>query len=152
YLKGLALYPNDNLFRERLMWLYVDQGRTADLKPLLTTWKARARQDRTLWLPFASASQMLGRGNEALAWYRMYLKKNPDDWLGQAAYADALQGAGYLDMAQRVRFRLLRSLQSEQVKPASQHSAVWLRLMASSYSPRMAEQKALQWQDGSPAM
>src|SRR5690606_18689266 len=113
YLKGLALYPNDNLFRERLMWLYVDQGRTADLKPLLTTWKARARQDRTLWLPFASASQMLGRGNEALAWYRMYLKKNPDDWLVQAAYADALQGAGYLDMAQRLRFRLLRSPQSE---------------------------------------
>lgn len=152
YLKGLALYPDDNLFRERLMWLYVDQGRTADLKPLLTTWRARARQDRTLWLPFASASQMLGRGSEALAWYRMYLKKSPDDWLVQAAYADALQSAGYMDMAQRLRFKLLRSPESEQVKPSAQHYAVWLRLMASSYSPRMAEQKALQWQDGSPAM
>jgi hypothetical protein len=57
--------PDDNLFRERLMWLYVDQGNTAELKPLLTQWKARAREDRILWLPFASASQMLGRDSGA---------------------------------------------------------------------------------------
>jgi predicted Zn-dependent protease len=152
YLLGLSRYPDDNLFRERLMWLYVDQGNTAALKPLLTEWKAQAREDRILWLPFASASQMLGRDSEALAWYRMYLKSSPNDWLVRAAYADALDSAGYQDAAQRLRLKLLRSPEAEDIRPTSQRYAIWLRLMSSSYSPAKAQQEVLKWKDGSPAM
>ncbi|MDZ5433345.1 tetratricopeptide repeat protein [Pseudomonas fluorescens] len=152
YQEGLTRFPDDNLFRERLMWLYVDQGNTAELKPLLTKWKARAREDRILWLPFASASQMLGRDSEALAWYRLYLKTSPHDWLVQAAYADALDSAGYQDAAQRLRLKLLRSPEGENLQPSSQRYGIWLRLMASSYSPKKAQQEVLKWKDGSPAM
>ncbi|WP_448106263.1 tetratricopeptide repeat protein [Pseudomonas azerbaijanoccidentalis] len=152
YQEGLTRFPDDNLFRERLMWLYVDQGNTAELKPLLTKWKAQAREDRILWLPFASASQMLGRDSEALAWYRMYLKSGPQDWLVQAAYADALDNAGYQDAAQRLRLKLLRSPEGENLQPSSQRYGIWLRLMASSYSPKKAQQEVLKWKDGSPAM
>lgn len=152
YLLGLSRFPDDNLFRERLMWLYVDQGNTAKLKPLLTQWRAQAREDRLLWLPFASASQMLGRDSEALAWYRMYLKSSPNDWLVRAAYADALDSAGYQDAAQRLRLKLLRSPEGENIQPSSQRYAIWLRLMASSYSPAKAQQEVLKWKDGSPAM
>jgi tetratricopeptide (TPR) repeat protein len=152
YLLGLSRFPDDNLFRERLMWLYVDQGNTAALKPLLTEWKPQARQDRILWLPFASASQMLGRDTEALAWYRMYLKTSPQDWLVRAAYADALESAGYQDAAQRLRLKLLRSPEGENIQPSSQRYAIWLRLMASSYSPAKAQQEVAKWKDGSPAM
>lgn len=152
YLLGLSHYPDDNLFRERLMWLYIDQGNTAGLKPLLTKWRGQARNDQVLWLAFASASQMFSRDSEALAWYRMYLKNNPQDWLVQAAYADALYNAGYQDAAQRLRLKLLRSPEGENLQPASQRYATWLRLMASSYSPRMAQREVLKWKDGSPAM
>ncbi|MFJ7284886.1 tetratricopeptide repeat protein [Pseudomonas sp. NPDC099000] len=152
YLLGLSRFPDDNLFRERLMWLYVDQGNTAALKPLLTEWKPQARQDRILWLPFASASQMLGRDAEALAWYRMYLKTSPQDWLVRAAYADALESAGYQDAAQRLRLKLLRSPEGENIQPSSQRYAIWLRLMTSSYSPAKAQQEVAKWKDGSPAM
>lgn len=152
YLSGLARFPYDNLFRERLMWLYVDQGRVEQLKPLLSQWRTQARQDRTLWLPFASASQMLGRNSEALAWYRLYLKGSPNDWLVQAAYADALDGAGYQDAAQRLRLKLLRSPEGDNLQPQSPRYGIWLRLVASSYSPRKAQQQVLKWQDGSPAM
>ena len=152
YLEGLSRFPDDNLFRERLVWLYVDKGNTAKLKPLLSQWRTQARGDRILWLPFASASQMLGRDSEALAWYRMYLKSNPEDWLAQAAYADALYSAGYQDAAQRLRLKLLRSPEGENLKPSSQRYTTWLRLMASSYSPRKAQQELLKWKDGSPAM
>ncbi|MFU2327314.1 tetratricopeptide repeat protein [Pseudomonas sp. NFX98] len=152
YKEGLERFPDDNLFRERLMWLYVDEGNTAELKPLLTKWKAQAREDRILWLPFASASQMLGRDSEALAWYRMYLKSSPNDWLVQAAYADALDSAGYQDAAQRLRLKLLRSPEGENLQPSSQRYGIWLRLMASSYSPKKAQQEVLKWKDGSPAM
>lgn len=152
YLLGLSRFPDDNLFRERLVWLYVDQGNTGKLKPLLTQWRAQARADRILWLPFASASQMLGRDSEALAWYRMYLKTSPNDWLVRAAYADALDSAGYQDAAQRLRLKLLRSPEGENVQPSSQRYAIWLRLMASSYSPGKAQQEVSKWKDGSPAM
>ncbi|CAI8876369.1 polysaccharide biosynthesis protein PelB [Pseudomonas sp. IT-P100] len=152
YLSGLSRYPNDNLFRERLMWLYIDRGNTAALKPLLTRWRSQARNDQTLWLAFASASQIFGRDSEALAWYRMYLKNNSQDWLVQAAYADALYSAGYQDAAQRLRLKLLRSPEGENLQPSSQRYTTWLRLMASSYSPRAAQREVLKWKDGSPAM
>ncbi len=152
YLQGLALYPDDNLFRERLMWLYVDQGNTTELKPLLTQWKSYARSDQALWLAFASASQMLGRDSESLAWYRMYLKNNQQDWLVQAAYADALYSAGYEDAAQRLRLKLLRSPEAQNLAPSGQRYTTWLRLMSSSYSPRKAQQELLKWKDGSPSM
>ncbi|WP_025858573.1 tetratricopeptide repeat protein [Pseudomonas sp. CHM02] len=152
YLLGLSRYPNDNLFRERLTWLYVDQADTAKLKPLLTKWRAYAREDRLLWLPFASASQLLGRDAEALAWYRLYLKLSPNDWLVQAAYADALETSGYQDAAQRLRLKLLRSPEADNLQPSSQRYAIWLRLMSSSYSPRKAQQELLKWKDGSPSM
>lgn len=152
YLLGLSHYPNDNLFRERLMWLYVDQGNTAALKPLLTQWRGQARNDQVLWLAFASASQMFGRDSEALAWYRLYIKNNSQDWLVQAAYADALYSAGYQDAAQRLRLKLLRSPDGENLQPSSQRYATWLRLMASSYSPGTAQREVLKWKDGSPAM
>ncbi|PIB51470.1 biofilm formation protein PelB [Pseudomonas sp. 2588-5] len=152
YLLGLSRYPNDNLFRERLTWLYVDQADTAKLKPLLTKWRAYAREDRLLWLPFASASQLLGRDAEALAWYRLYLKLSPNDWLVQAAYADALETSGYQDAAQRLRLKLLRNPEADNLQPSSQRYAIWLRLMSSSYSPRKAQQELLKWKDGSPSM
>ncbi|KTB59911.1 tetratricopeptide repeat protein [Pseudomonas sp. MAFF 301514] len=152
YLLGLSRYPDDNLFRERLTWLYVDQADTAKLKPLLAKWRASARADRLLWLPFASASQLLGRDAEALAWYRLYLKLSPNDWLVQAAYADALDTSGYQDAAQRLRLKLLRSPEADNLQPSSQRYAIWLRLMSSSYSPQKAQQELLKWKDGSPSM
>lgn len=152
YRQGLELYPNDNLFRERLLWLYVDLGRSNELKPLLQQWRAIARRDSTLWLPFAAANQQLGRSRESLAWYRMYLKRNDVDWLVQAAYADALESAGQVDRAQRLRLRLTREITPERVAATPQGYATWLRLLSSSYSSRKARGQALQWQDGSKPM
>lgn len=152
YRLGLSRFPDDSTFRERLLWLYMDLGRTAQLKPLLQQWRSLARSDSTLWLPFASASQMLGRDSEALAWYRLYLAANPDDWLVQAAYADALAGAGYTDSAQRLRLKLTREVTPELIKATPQSYATWLRLLASSYSSHKALKQAMQWQDGSRPM
>ena len=152
FLLGRSRYPDDDLFRERMIWLYVDQGNTEKLKPLLAKWRAYAREERLLWLPFASANQLLSRDAEALAWYRMYLKLTPDDWLVQAAYADALDTVGYQDTAQRLRLKLLRSPQVTELQPSSQRYAIWLRLLSSSYSPRKAQQELLKCKDGSPSM
>lgn len=152
YRLGLSRYPDDNLFRERLLWLYVDLGSKAELKPLLQQWRSLARSDSSLWLPFASASQLIGRNTEALAWYRLYLQANPQDWMVQAAYADALDEAGSADSAQRLRLKLNREVTPEQIRATPQGYTTWLRLLASSYSSRKAQQQAMQWQDGSKPM
>lgn len=152
YKAGLARFNGDNLFRERLLWLYIDQNRTSDIEPLLHQWRQAARNDNLLWLPFAGASQILGRTSESLAWYRLYLKANPQDWLVQAGYADALEAGGYTDAAQRLRLKLTHSVDLQPGLESPQRYSMWLRLMASSYSSRLAQNKALNWQDGSPAM
>ncbi|MCR3806503.1 tetratricopeptide repeat protein, partial [Pseudomonas aeruginosa] len=99
YREALVRFPGENLVRERLLWFYIDRGRRDSLAPLLAQWHGLALRDSTLWLPFASASLLLERNDQALAWFRLYLKSNPSDWLVQAAYADALDASGYQDKA-----------------------------------------------------
>ncbi|MPQ67664.1 MULTISPECIES: tetratricopeptide repeat protein [unclassified Pseudomonas] len=152
YRLGLSRFPDDNTFRERLLWLYVDLGRSSEIKPLLQQWRALARSDSSLWLPFAAASQLVGRNTEALAWYRLYLQANAGDWMVQAAYADALEGAGYAESAQRLRLKLDREVTPEQIRATPQGYSTWLRLLASSYSSRKALNQAMQWRDGSKPM
>lgn len=152
YRQGLVRFPADSQFRERLLWLFVDQGRTAELPLLLEQWRAQARRDSRLWLPFAAASQMLGRHDEALAWYRRYLQGNTQDWLIQAAYADALEASGRFEQAQRLRRVLVGSFRKTPGEEAPQRYGTWLRMLASSHSHQAASRTALKWQDGSPAM
>ncbi|MBQ0743392.1 MAG: tetratricopeptide repeat protein [Pseudomonas sp.] len=162
YRSALALYPNNALVRERLMWFFIDHRRTADLPLMTHRWRAFARRNGNMWLPFAAANQMLGRHEEALAWYRMHLRANPYDWLARAAYVDGLEAAERFDLAQRLRHQLVREFESrpgdganmvfESPEAAPQRYAVWLRLLASSHSGLRSERQAMQWQDGSPAM
>lgn len=153
YLRGLKRFPQESVFRERLLWLYIEQGRSTALAPLLQQWRSAARHDSSLWLPFASASQMLNRNSEALAWYRLYLAAKPDDWLVRAAYADALEMAGYADSAQRLRTQLTKTFQQgETAVETPQRYGTWLRLLAASHSGKKAGQQAMRWQDGSQPM
>ena len=152
YRQALSLFPGQSLFRERLLWLYIDQGRRAELPALLQQWRGLARQDSVLWLPFASASLLLNRTEQALAWYRLYLRTNPDDWLVQAAYADALDSGGYADAAQRVRRGLLVKVDQRQLAGAIAPYRVYLRLVSSSRSARSALNQAWRWQDGTQMM
>lgn len=150
YEQGLQQFPDSNLLRERLLWLYLDQGQLDRLKPLVTQWRDLAREDKLLQLPMASAHLALGNTRQALAWYRLYLRAQPGDWLVQAAYADALDSAGYQDSALRLRHRLLRGQGHE--RPAPERLPTWVRLIANTRSPAQAQRQAWIWQDGSPAM
>ncbi|GGD05879.1 tetratricopeptide repeat protein [Halopseudomonas salina] len=162
YRSALARYPGSPLVRERLMWFFIDHRRTADLPLMTHRWRAFARRNGNMWLPFAAANQMLGRHEEALAWYRMHLRANPYDWLARAAYVDGLEAAERFDLAQRLRHQLVEEFETrpgdaprmafESPEVAPQRYAVWLRLLAASHSGLRSEKQAMQWQDGSPAM
>ncbi len=152
YRIGLERFPDQYLFHERLLWHLIDQQRVADMPMLLARWHQAARHVGALWLPFATANQMLQRNEQALGWFGLYLRANKDDWVAQAAYADALDAAGRSDQAYRLRGVLMQRMQEQPPGDSPQQYAVWLRLLAASTSSLQAQQQAMRWRDGSPAM
>ncbi|SDS01675.1 Tetratricopeptide repeat-containing protein [Halopseudomonas xinjiangensis] len=152
YRIGLERFPHDYVFHESLLWHLIDRQRVAELPTLLARWNQAAKRVGALWLPFATANQMLQRHEQALAWFRLYLRANADDWLVQAAYADALDAAGRSDQAYRLRGALVQRLDGHALSASPERYAVWLRLLAATNSPLDAQQQAMRWRNGSSAM
>ena len=152
YRLGLERFPRDYRFHERYLWFLIERQRVAELPTLLGRWQSAAKHVGALRLPFATANQLLQRHDQALAWFRLYLRTNADDWVAQAAYADALEAAGRSEQAYRLRQVLMRQLQTQSMHESPERYAVWLRLLTASTSSLQAQQLATRWRDGSPAM
>ena len=152
YRQALERFPDDDRFRERLLWLLIDQNRQVELATLLRDWQGRARDSDVLWLPFGSGLVLLGQAEEGLVWYRRYLAAHPQDWLVQAAYADALDAAGHQDAALRLRKMVTPHLAGDELPATPERYATYLRLLTSLRGPQAALAQARAWQDGSPSM
>ncbi|WP_310121966.1 tetratricopeptide repeat protein [Pseudomonas oryzihabitans] len=152
YRQALEHFPDDDRFRERLLWLLIDQNRQVELATLLRDWQGRARDSDVLWLPFGSGLVLLGQAEEGLVWYRRYLAAHPQDWLVQAAYADALDAAGHQDAALRLRKVVTPHLAGDELPATPERYTTYLRLLTSLRGPQAALAQARAWQDGSPSM
>lgn len=152
YEQALSRFPAQNVFREQLLWLYIDQGRRADVERALGKWQSIARADGIMWLPFASANLMLNRTERALGWLKYYLQANPDDLLANATYADVLDAAGYSEASLRLRSKLLKQMQAQSLPTNPEDLKTYLRLLASTQSLNAASMQAAQARDGSKAM
>ncbi len=152
YRQAIERFPDDDRFRERLLWLLIDQNRQVELAALLRDWKGRARDSEVLWLPFGGGLVLLGQAEEALGWYRRYLDAHAQDWLIQAAYADALDAAGHQDAALRLRKVVTPHLAGDELPATPERYATYLRLLSSLRGPQAALAQARAWQDGSPSM
>ncbi|HCP54115.1 MULTISPECIES: tetratricopeptide repeat protein [Pseudomonas] len=152
YAQALSRFPEQNIYREQLMWLYIEQGRREDIQQSLAKWQMIARADGIMWLPFASANLMLNRNERALGWLKLYLQGNPNDLLANATYADALDSAGYKDASLRLRTRLLKQLQEQPLPAEPETLRTYLRLLSSSQSPGAASLQAAQGRGDSKAM
>lgn len=149
-LQAIELYPSSNLFRERLLWLYIDTNQREPIKMLLAKWQKLAEQDGNLWLAFAAANQLLNRSTESIAWYQRHITLNPSDWLAQAAFADALESAEYFESALIQRRALLNTPILNRASEANYRT--WLNLLAANYGQKTANDQALAWQDGTQSM
>lgn len=152
YLEALARFPETGEFRPQLLWHYIDQGQREPLASLLRQWQNLALKRSALWLPFASANLLLNRSDQALRWFDLYLELNPDDSLVQAAYADALESAGYLDRALRLRRHVLHTIEMPMRGADVAQYQTYLRLMSASGAGAAADELALRWRDGSRPM
>lgn len=149
YLQAVSLFPHTGTFREQLLWHYIDHAQRDALAPLLQQWEPLARKQSGLWLPFASANLMLNRNDQALRWFDLYLRKDSNDALVQAAYADALDSAGYADRALRLRRHVLRNFEMPLVGADLALYQTYLRLLTSGGARMAAGELALRWSDGS---
>ena len=149
-LQALEMYPQNHLFRERLLWLYVETHQRESVKKLLSQWYGLAENDDRFWLVFAAANQLLNRGPESLAWYQRYLTLNPSDVLVKAAFADALEAAEYFDAALIQRRALLDMPLPDRATLVQYRT--WLNLLAANYGQKSAQAQALAWQDGTPSL
>lgn len=152
YEQALRRFPTQNIYREQLLWLYIAQGRHEDVEQSLNKWQSIARADGIMWLPFASANLMLNRTERALAWFKLYLQANPDNLLVNAAYADALEGAGYQEAALRLRSKLLKQMQAQTLPADPDTLRTYLRLLGSAQSQNAATAQATKLAGGSKAM
>lgn len=151
YRRALATYPDDTALQERFLWFLLDRGNQPELDRYIRAWRSKARTTSTLWLPYAAANQALGRWDEALAWYQLYLRSNPSSLVVQASYVDALEAAGRHDQAFHFRRVLIDQHRQPAVVATPDDYATYLRLVAVA-SPRQAQELAALRQDGSPAM
>ncbi|SNS52605.1 tetratricopeptide repeat protein [Pseudomonas segetis] len=152
YAQALKRFPTENIYRQQLLWLYIDQGRHEDIERALNKWQSIARADGIMWLPFASANLMLNRTERALAWLKLYLQANPDDLLANASYADALDSAGYQEAALRLRSKLLKQMQTQTLPADPDTLRIYLRLLASAQSQHAASAQAARMAGDSKAM
>ncbi|WP_407293260.1 tetratricopeptide repeat protein [Stutzerimonas zhaodongensis] len=152
YIEALARFPESGEFRPQLLWHYIDQGQQAALGPLLRQWQSLAVKRSALWLPFANANLLLNRSAQALHWFDLYLQLNPDDHLVQAAYADALESAGYSDRALRLRRHVLRNIGMPMRGADPAQYQTYLRLMTAAGASAAGSELAQRWRDGSRPM
>lgn len=148
--QGITLYPTENLFRDRLLWLYIDTNQREQVKAVLVDWQSIAHNDSRLWLAFAAGNQLINHTRDALQWYQRYIKLKPSDWLAQAAYVDSLEAADYFDAARKQRRHLLETPILQSANEGSYR--VWLNLLSANYSQKTANKQALKWQDGSQSL
>lgn len=152
YLEALARFPDSGEFRPQLLWHYIDHGQLGPLDPLLRQWQGLALRRSALWLPFANANLLLNRSDQALRWFDLYLRLNPDDSLVKAAYADALESAGYSDRALRLRRIVQRQLDMPTRGAELAHYQAYLRLLTATGAGLAGNALALSWRDGSRPM
>jgi len=90
-----------------LLWLHIGEGDVDAVAGLLEREAPRARETAALWVPFAVGHVEIGEAAASLPWFERALGDAADDTRADygliLTWADALEAAGRLDHARRVR-------------------------------------------------
>ncbi|MFO0578200.1 MAG: tetratricopeptide repeat protein [Polyangia bacterium] len=128
YLKVVSLDPDSAAARAGLLWLLMDhsddrarqfgrRNRWA-LRRFLSAWADKAKEEPSLWLPFATGWAMLGRSRDAVAWYQREWSRRPNDRLWLLGYISTLDAVSRSSDARRLRRYALEQLQPDVLRAA----------------------------------
>ncbi|MCE1225088.1 MAG: tetratricopeptide repeat protein [Geobacteraceae bacterium] len=113
------LAPSDPELISAYLWLLVDMKQAAELRPLVRDWERRITAMPELQEPLAAAMMLLGDTQRALRQYRAMLQQRQGDPAWLATFADALEQAGDIESAWKVRRRTLLLVQQGLKKRSS---------------------------------
>jgi tetratricopeptide (TPR) repeat protein len=91
YRRALGVDPGSPAARSGLIWLYVAARDRSALSESLAAWASDAADEPELWRPFAAGLELLGRREDALAFYERAARANPDDREAADLYLRALR-------------------------------------------------------------
>ncbi|HZA51604.1 MAG TPA: tetratricopeptide repeat protein, partial [Myxococcaceae bacterium] len=91
YRRALGADPGAPEARAGLIWLFVAAENRGALAKCLADWATDAEDEPALWRPFAAGLELLGRADEALAFYERDAHAHPDDAEARERYLRALR-------------------------------------------------------------
>jgi polysaccharide biosynthesis protein PelB len=108
YQRALGVSPSDGILAAGYIWWLLDLDQRGELRRTLQAWDGREKIMPELAEPFGSAYIYLGESIRALVYFKSIYeqKRNDPAWL--AAYADALEQAGWPEAAFAERLRAMR--------------------------------------------
>jgi tetratricopeptide (TPR) repeat protein len=151
YQQLLTLDPESMMTRAALLWMHIDhsedlarqQGKRsrAELARLLAKWRELAKTEPALWLPFATGYSLLGRSQDALAFYQREWTSRPTDHLWLLGYLSTLESVGRSRAVQRLRRFALTELRpaailaahEEATQSEREHLKAYVELVRDSY-------------------
>ncbi len=149
YLRVVALDPSLVAARADVLWLLIehsehidrqkDKRNRRDLFRFLSSWSKLAKDEPTLWLPFATGWAMLGRSKEAVAFYQREWTRRPEDHLWLLGYAADLDSVSRSSDARRLRRYALTLLRPEALRAAHQGATPGEREVLRAYTELVRE-------------
>ena len=104
FLHAVKIAPNDMNILNALFWFSIDTHDQAGIRDMVQLLKSKDElKNPLLWPALAAGYQVLEQPKQALSYFTAQLKRNPQDFLWQINYADALEQAGQMDLAMRTR-------------------------------------------------
>ncbi|MDA8382929.1 MAG: tetratricopeptide repeat protein [Betaproteobacteria bacterium] len=123
YQRALALDPGDSGLLAGYLWLLVDSGDAAGIRPMLGPLAREARASPELADALAAAYTQLHEPQRALPWLARAWPTRKNDPLWLMNYADTLEQADHADAAWTLRRRAYGLLAQAQAAPQSPRRA-----------------------------
>lgn len=116
YRRALEIDAGNSWLRAGFLYLLAESGRYGELSRYMREWRETARNDEILWAAYASGYIALRQPAEALPWYELAVRAEPDNYLLLLDYADALDSMHRFDSAFRIRRHALTELRPRLVE------------------------------------
>jgi len=159
YLKVIYIDPGTVAARAAVLWLLIDHSNDLDrlagkknrlaLSRFLTQWRDLAKDEPSLWLPFATGWAMLGASRDAEAFYKREWTRRPAEHLWLLGYITTLDAVSRSSDARQLRRFALRQLRPEALTAAHRNASqaerevlrAYVELVRDTYGPG----KGLRW-------
>lgn len=117
FLHAVKIEPNDQNILNAFFWFLIDSHDQAGIREMIELLKSKdALRGAFYWPALAAGYQVLEQPKQALSYFTAQVKHQPQDFLWQINYADALEQTGQMELARQTRSNAWRLLSAQRPK------------------------------------